>query len=77
MPELSASVVVELRRRLSAVGLSGRRLADLAGMPQRTIADKLALRTPLTLDDLDRIAGVLGCAPSDVVIAVEPGDPIG
>lgn len=71
MPELSDRVVDEVRRRLNAASMSGRSLAELAGVPQRTIADKLARRSPLTLDDLEVVCGVLGVAPADVLMAVE------
>lgn len=71
MPELSARVVHEVRRHLSAIGMSGRQLAELADLPQRTVADKLALRSPFTITDLERICGVLGVAPADVLFSVE------
>lgn len=71
MPELSDRVVDEVRKRLNLLGMSGRQLAELADVPQRTLADKLALRSPFTLDDLERVCGVFGVPPADVLLAVE------
>jgi transcriptional regulator with XRE-family HTH domain len=57
--QLSRAVAAEIRRLLDERGISGRELARRTGIPSRTVAHKLADRTPFDVDDLQSIAGVL------------------
>jgi DNA-binding Xre family transcriptional regulator len=78
MRELSSRVVDQVQALMRGRNMSGRHLAVLAGMPQRTVADKLARRAPFTLDDLSAVCGVLDVEPVDVLIASQQArHPIG
>lgn len=67
MPELSSRVLAEIERLMGERGLSGRALAEATGIPQRTLADKLAGRTALTLDELHAIGRTLAVSAGDLV----------
>jgi len=69
--QLSRALSAELRRLLADRGTSGRELSRLTGIPQKTLADKLADRAPFDLDDLQLIAGVLEHSVSDLVAWAE------
>jgi transcriptional regulator with XRE-family HTH domain len=69
--QLSRALAEELRRLLADRGISGRELSRLTGIPQKTLAGKLADRTPFDLDDLQAIAGVLEHSASDLVAWAE------
>jgi len=65
--QLSRAVAAEIRRLLEERGISGRELARRTGIPSRTIAHKLADRTPFDVDDLQAIAGVLEVDVTDLL----------
>lgn len=65
--QLSRALSAELRRLLNDRGISGRELSRLTGIPQKTLADKIADRAPFDLDDLQVIAGVLEHSVSDLI----------
>lgn len=62
---LADDVTAEVRRRMRAVDppLSGRALADAAGIPPTLVHRTLAGERALTLDELDAVARVLGIQP--------------
>lgn len=60
-----------LIRKLEERGLSRTALAKSIGISSRTIA-KVAKREPLSRRTLERIAGFLGCEPSDLYREVSP-----
>lgn len=65
--QLSRAVAAEVARLLADRGMSGRELARLTGIPQRSVADKLAGRRPLDLDDVAVICEVLGVSAPDLI----------
>lgn len=65
--ELSTAVAEQVRRLLDERGISGRELARLTGIPQRTIAKKVAGQHPFDLDDLAKIAAALGVDVTDLL----------
>jgi transcriptional regulator with XRE-family HTH domain len=68
VPELlSRAVAGEVRRLLADRGISGRELSRLTGLPQKTVADKLAGRSSFDVDDLAAVAGVLDVDVTDLV----------
>jgi transcriptional regulator with XRE-family HTH domain len=65
--ELSTAVAEEIRRLLDERGMSGRELARLTEIPQRTVAAKLAGRNPFDLDDVAVICRVLEVSVTDLL----------
>jgi hypothetical protein len=69
--QLSRALTEEIRRLLDNHGLSGRELARLTGIPQRTLAKKLSGQHPFDVDDLQAIASVLEHSVSDLMTWAE------
>jgi transcriptional regulator with XRE-family HTH domain len=65
--QLSRAITAEVRRLLDDRGMSGRELSRLTGIPQSSIAKKLADRHPFDVDDLQAIAGVLEVDVTDLL----------
>lgn len=65
--QLSRAVAAEIRRLLDERSMSGRELARRTGIPPRTVAAKLADRSPFDVDDLQVIAGVLEVDVTDLL----------
>jgi transcriptional regulator with XRE-family HTH domain len=57
---LAEAVTAEVRRRMTARGLSARELARQSGMPATLVHRALAGARPFGLDELGQIAAVLG-----------------
>jgi transcriptional regulator with XRE-family HTH domain len=64
---LAAAVVDEVRRRLSARGMSQRELAKGAGMPPTLLHRAMNGERSLQLDEVEAIAGVFGLTPEHLV----------
>jgi len=47
--------------------MSGRELSRLTGIPQKTLADKLAHRAPFDFDDVQKVCDVLDVQVADLV----------
>lgn len=72
MPEdLAVAVAAELRLLLKQSGLSGRKLAEVSGIPTNNVAAKLRGDRPIDMADLERIAGALGVTAAFVVARAE------
>lgn len=68
VPEpLTGAVAAEVRRLLDERGISGRQLAQLTGIPSRTVANKLSDRSPFDLDDLVKVCRVLEVDVTDLL----------
>lgn len=68
MPEhLAAAVAEQVRRLVEERGISGRALAQATGIPQRSLARKLAGSTAFDLADLEALCEVFGIRVTDVV----------
>lgn len=52
------TISAEIRARMAAQRITGRKMADLTGMSHSYLAKRLRDALPFTLDDLDRILGV-------------------
>jgi transcriptional regulator with XRE-family HTH domain len=65
--DLSRAVAGEVRRLLDERGISGRQLAERAGIPQRTVANKLSGRNPFDLDDVAKVCAVLEVDVTDLL----------
>jgi transcriptional regulator with XRE-family HTH domain len=65
--QLSRAVTAEVRRLLDERGMSGRDLARRTGIPQSSIAKKLADKHPFDVDDLQAVAGVLEVDVTDLL----------
>jgi transcriptional regulator with XRE-family HTH domain len=57
---LAAAVIDELRRRMTARGMSQNELARAAGMPPTLVHRVMARKRTLSLDELDALAAALG-----------------
>jgi transcriptional regulator with XRE-family HTH domain len=65
--QLSRAIAAEIRRLIDERGMSGRELARRTGIPSRTVAAKLADRSPFDVDDLQAIARVLEVDVTDLL----------
>ena len=63
---LSAKVAEEIRALLARRDMSRSELARRLGVSAMWVSDRLRAQTPIGLDDLERIAAVLGVAPADL-----------
>jgi transcriptional regulator with XRE-family HTH domain len=72
--ELKDAVAAEIRRLVADRNLSGRALAQRTGIPQRSLARKLAGVTAFDLNDLQVLAEVLGVRVTDLVSWAESSD---
>lgn len=68
---LHFAVASELGRLSKERGLSGRRLAEAAGIPVNNVAAKLRAVRPIDMTDLEKMAGALGVTASFVVARAE------
>ncbi len=66
---LRAEVAAQLRSELARHQVSGVELAGRLGVSQPYVSRRLSGNVPLDLDDLQRIAGVLGVTVGDLVPA--------
>ena len=64
---LSAQVAEEIRVAMTRRRISGRQLAAQLGMSQTWLASRLNGVTPIDLNDLDRIAGILNVEVADLL----------
>jgi plasmid maintenance system antidote protein VapI len=69
---LAAAVVDEVRRHLTAVGMSQSALARVAGIPPTLVHRTMRGDRGLTLDELEHIARALGTTP-ELIIALASG----
>lgn len=68
MPEeLSRAVAAQIRRLLDERGWSGRELARRSGLPQPSIARKLAGERAFDLDELPPVCAALGVDVTDLL----------
>ena len=56
---LSETVADRVRALATEKRISGRLLAELTGIPHRTVAKKLAGQHPFDLDDVSKLCGAL------------------
>lgn len=76
MPEqLAQAVAAEVARLLDDRGMSGRELARRTGIPQRSMAEKLAGRRPLDLDDVAAVCRALDVTVPDLLSWAERSHP--
>jgi transcriptional regulator with XRE-family HTH domain len=69
--DLTQAVAAELRRLVKERGLSGRKLAELSGIPTNNVAAKLRADRPIDMADLERLAAALGVTGAHVVARAE------
>jgi transcriptional regulator with XRE-family HTH domain len=69
--DLAAAVAAELRLLVQQRKLSGRKLAELSGLPTSNVAAKLRGVRPVDMSDLARLAGALGVTAAYVVARAE------
>lgn len=63
---LVQSVASEVSAQMGRRGrISALRLADMTGLPYRTLSRSLHGQRPFTVEELEKIAGALGCLVSD------------
>jgi SOS-response transcriptional repressor LexA len=61
-----------LRRDIQNAAESQNKLAELAGMDRTALSEKLSGKRPLTIDEAERLAKVLGKSLTDYIGAVRP-----
>lgn len=64
---LSARVAEEIRVLLTRRRMSGRKLAEALGVSQSAMSARLTGVTPIDLNDLERIAGILNVEVTDLL----------
>src|SRR4030095_8671617 len=64
---LSEQVAEEIRVMMTRRRMSGAQLARQLGVSQMWVSDRLRGATPIDLNDLERIAGVLDVAVADLL----------
>lgn len=72
-PEFREQVAAEIRAQLARRRMSGRALAKQLGETPTWVSRRLAGQVPLDVDDIQRIAEVLGLTPMELLV----GSPFG
>jgi transcriptional regulator with XRE-family HTH domain len=72
-PSLTMRVAEEVRALMARRRMTGAELARRLGVSQMWISYRLNGRQPIDLDDLERIARVLGVQPLDLLRSAESG----
>lgn len=67
MTDSSAAAAAAVREALRARGIRQHTAADVLGLSQPALSDRLRGRTPFTLADLDRLADHLGVTVAELL----------
>lgn len=67
-------VATAIRVQLTLREMSAAELARRMGMPPQTLNSRLTGKTPITVDELIRIAAVLDVKPADLIPAHAPAE---
>ncbi|MEI8081664.1 MAG: helix-turn-helix transcriptional regulator [Actinomycetes bacterium] len=67
----NARVLATIRRRMDSQDITQAKLSELLGISQPNVSRRISGQVPLTVPELARIANVLGCTITELVIAAD------